>query len=577
MKKIINNPLVIAGLSLIIGLGLGYFLFKGNSAHMHESMSISDANTGVWTCSMHPQIRQNEPGLCPLCNMDLIPATASESSDPTVLKMTPEAVKLANIETTIIGSETVSGKEMMLSGKVKIDERLAASQVAHIPGRIEQLFVSFEGEAVRRGQKVATLYSPELITAQQELLQAIKLKASNPELVEAARKKLAYWKIGTEQIAEIEANGKVQETFVLRADASGIVKQRRVAVGDHIMQGGVLFDLIGLNRVWVVFDAYEEDLAKIKLGDEIGFTTPAIPNQTFTTRINFIDPVIDPQTRVAAIRGEVSNAKGLLKPEMFLRGSLSSKTATQAQLLIPRSAVLWTGQRSVVYLKVSGADIPSFRFQEIELGERIGENYAVLRGLKAGDQVVSQGSFSIDAAAQLNNMRSMMNQVVDIKEEKNQGIQDFSGNTSSDFSSQLAALTDRYFTLKDALVATDSKEAQAAATAFLDQLKQIDMKPLEGDAHDFWMEQSTVLQSAGNEMLQSDEIETIRTHFKTLSDSMIKTLQSLGQGDDPVYVQFCPMAFDNQGADWLSREENVLNPYFGDRMLRCGSVKDVLE
>ena len=145
---------------------------------------------------MHPQIKQNEPGDCPLCGMDLIPLEENTSNDPLVLEMTNEAVKLANIQTSIVG-ETAgqSGKTIRLSGKVQPDERLASSQVAHVPGRIEKLFVSFTGEQVNKGQKIATLYSPELITAQRELLEALKLQTLNPELVEAARNKLRYWKI----------------------------------------------------------------------------------------------------------------------------------------------------------------------------------------------------------------------------------------------------------------------------------------------------------------------------------------------------------------------------------------------
>ena len=383
--------LIITGLLLavILGLGLGYLLFQPSSAPMPtgEVEHVHEAGETIWTCSMHPQIRQNEPGSCPICGMDLIPLEENTSSDPLVLEMTKAAVKLAQIETTVIGESGTAEKVLSLSGKIHEDERLAASQVAHIPGRIEKLYVSFEGENVSRGQKIAKLYSPELITAQQELFQAIKLKNNNPGLLTAAKQKLAYWKLTEAQIQAMADSGAIQETFDIYADASGVVTTRRVSVGDYVKQGGVLFDLVNLNRVWVLFDAYEEDLAQIKVGDEVRFTTPSVPGKTFTTRITFIDPVINPQTRVASIRGDVSNANRSLKPEMFVKGELLSPASEKEQLLLPKSAVLWTGQRSVVYVKVPNMSVPSFRYQEIELGERVGSSYLVKNGLQVGDEV----------------------------------------------------------------------------------------------------------------------------------------------------------------------------------------------
>ena len=187
MNKIIDqykNQLIIVGLlsAVLLGLGLGYAIFQPpeNPDKKEDSEHIHSAGETIWTCSMHPQIRQNEPGDCPICGMDLIPLTANTSSDPTILEMTAEAVKLAQIETTIIGTSSTAEKKLNLSGKIQADERRVASQVAHIPGRIEKLYVSFEGESIRKGQKIANIYSPELITAQQELIQALRMKELAP-------------------------------------------------------------------------------------------------------------------------------------------------------------------------------------------------------------------------------------------------------------------------------------------------------------------------------------------------------------------------------------------------------------
>ncbi len=577
--------ILIVLVTLIVGLGAGYLLFgtmQNNSSssddHDHSTEVISDTQKGqIWTCSMHPQIRQDEPGDCPICGMELIPLDEASSNDPLVLEMTQEAVKLANVETTIIGSTGTPEKSFSLSGKIKEDERLAASQVAHIPGRIEKLFVTFTGEQVRQGQKLATLYSPKLVTAQQELLEALKIQDVNADLVKAARKKLEYWKIPAEQIRVIEESGQIQETFTVLADASGVVTNRRVSVGDYVKQGEVLFDIVSLNRVWVLFDAYEEDLASIDVGDRIEFTTPAIQNRMFSTRITFIDPVINPTTRVASLRGELRNPGNVLKPEMFVRGKLQAQLSATKQLLVPKSAILWTGPRSVVYVKIPNTNIPSFQFREVKLGERVGENYLVESGLEPGEEVVTYGNFAIDAAAQLNNQASMMNKNVMLKgADHAQHLPDYTENTPTAFKEQLVELTQEYLALKDALVATDPIQASYSASKMLEKLSQVDMSLVKGDVHLYWMEQQKALQAHGQQITELENIEEQRKQFDFLSQALINAIKVFGIPNDTFYVQHCPMAFDNAGADWISSVEEIKNPYFGDKMLTCGLVQETI-
>lgn len=575
-KKIILTALV----AVAVGIGAGYFMFGHKSnmempagGHHHEAQATDAGGTAeIWTCSMHPQIRQNEPGKCPICEMDLIPVGSNTSDDPLVLQMTESAVKLSNIQTTVVGSSRRSGKTLLLNGKIQEDERRAASQVAHVPGRIEQLFVTFTGEPIRKGQKLATIYSPELITAQQELLEALKLRDVNAHLPEAARNKLRFWKIPETTIEEIESSGQVKETFTLLAENTGVVANRRVSVGDYVKQGQVLFDLTNLDRVWVLFDAYEEDLAHIRLGDKIEFSTPSLPGKTFATSITFIDPVINPKTRAASLRAEIANGRGLLKPEMFVKGTLLSETGATAKLTVPRSAVLWTGVRSVVYVKLAEGEIPSFQYREVVLGDAVGTGYVVESGLEAGEEVVSNGSFVIDAAAQLNNQRSMMNREVQIKKGE-QGIPDYQAETPPEFKKQLSALTDRYLDLKDAFVNTDPSSAAKAATDFSKFLEKVDMLLLKGDAHLYWMEQLNGLQTHSQNIAATDNVEVQRKQFSFLSQALINAVTAFGTDSGHLYVQYCPMAIDNKGADWLSEEEEIRNPYFGEKMMKCGSVK----
>ncbi len=566
-------------IAVVAGIGLGYLIF-------HKAPASSQANMGetaqpfgetIWTCSMHPQIRQNEPGDCPICGMDLIPLDENSSSDPLVLEMTPEAVKLAQIETSVLKSSATSEKEIILSGKIQVDERLASSQVAHIPGRVEKLFVSFTGEQVKKGQKLAAIYSPDLVSAQQELLEAQKLKSTNPALLEAAKQKLIYWKIPSNQIDEILAEGKIKETFTVFADASGIVSQRKIAVGDYVKQGEVLFNLFSLNQLWVLFDAYEEDLAFLNLGDQVVFSAPGLPNQAFQSKITFIDPVINPKTRVASLRAEVPNRAGKLKPEMFVQGVIKSKTSNDSQLLVPKSAVLWTGKRSVVYVKIADANIPSFQYREIELGERMGDTYQVKEGLEAGDEVVTYGSFSIDAAAQLNNQASMMNQHVMGKgADHSEHLPDYTSETPSVFKQQLQKVSEAYLGLKDAFVQTDSILASKKAGDLLHVISTVDMGLVKGASHEFWMEKATSLQAHSEKISELTNVDAQREQFGFLSDALIETIKVLGIPSDTYYVQFCPMAFGSEGAKWLSSSDQIQNPYFGDQMLTCGSVEDTI-
>jgi membrane fusion protein, copper/silver efflux system len=272
------------------------------------------------------------------------------------------------------------------------------------------LMVNFTGEPVRKGQLLAMIYSPDLITAQQELLEAAKSKVSQPEIYEASKEKLMQWMLTDRQIAQIENSGRVKMNFEVYSNTSGIVTAKRVATGDHVSEGSVLFEVANLSSVWVLFDAYESDLPFLKVGNTIAFSIQAMPGINYSANILFIDPVIDPVNRVAKVRVEVGNAGGKLKPEMFANGIVKANLNEYTdKLVIPRSAVLWTGKRSIVYVKQPKSTEVNFKMREIELGPMLGNSYVVESGLNEGEEIVTDGTFSVDAAAQLAGKPSMMN------------------------------------------------------------------------------------------------------------------------------------------------------------------------
>jgi Cu(I)/Ag(I) efflux system membrane fusion protein len=412
--KIFSNKYVNYCLILVLGLFIGWLIFHPSK----KSKEKHDYSTGVvqgtvWTCAMHPQIRMEQPGKCPICGMDLIPLDQSNTSsiDPDAIHLSKEAAQLANVLTSVVTKQKPV-KEVRLYGKVQADERLLQIQVAHVPGRIEKLYVNFTGESVQKGQILAQIYSPELITAQQELLEAAKTKQTQPAIYEAAKEKLHQWKLTDNQIETIESSEKIQNTIDIVSNTKGIVTSRFVNAGDYVSQGTALFKIADLSEVWVLFDAYESDLQFLRKEEIISFTLQALPGNNYSANITFVDPVIDPVTRVAKVRVEIGNEAGRIKPEMFATGIVSSTLSEyRDKMVIPKSAVLWTGKRSIVYVKQPGTDEPIFKMREIELGPMLGESYVVADGLSEGEEIVTSGTFSVDAAAQLEGKPSMMNKI----------------------------------------------------------------------------------------------------------------------------------------------------------------------
>lgn len=563
MNKLFENKLSLILITLIIG-GLIGWIIKPSDSHDDHSEDSESVSNSLWTCSMHPQIKLGESGDCPICGMDLIPVTQATSgnSNPLVFEMTPEAVALAQIHTTKIAGVNPSG-ELFLTGKIQADERENASVTAKFPGRIEKLFVTFTGEQVRAGQKLATIYSPELMTAQRELLEAVTSKATFPQLYQAAKEKLNLWKLTETQIAEIERSGSIREQFDILSDQSGVVTQRNIAVGDYVNTGSVLFTVVNLNKLWVLLDAYESDLPFLAQGNEISFSVAGNKSETFKAKIAFIDPMLNPNTRSASIRGEISNTGNKLKPEMFVTANIktAAKNSTSG-VTIPRTAVLWSGKRSVVYVKVPNSETPGYEMREVTLGNRMGENYLIESGLQPGEEIVTNGAFAIDAAAQLSGQYSMM------KRPETKSLE-----VSEEFRNQITMVADSYFQVKNELVKDNLAEAQKSISGFDQSLGKVNMNLVKGQAHDLWMGMLRGIKESNSKMRTSKEIEEARKHFSMLSFHILEMAETFGLNKDVVYKDYCPMAFGDQGAYWLSEQKDITNPYFGASMLTCGEIK----
>jgi Cu(I)/Ag(I) efflux system membrane fusion protein len=577
-----SSLLTYAGL-LLLGLGLGWWLFGGNQ-EASDTAEPASVQAQMWTCSMHPQIMQPEPGDCPLCGMDLIKAdTGAEGLRPEQFKLTPRAMALANIQTQVVGEPGSTPQRLELSGKIAENEKANAVQVSYFAGRIERLYVNATGEGVKKGQLLAQVYAPDLYAAQQELITASQMKEQQPALYQAVRKKLRLWKISDAQIARIEKSGEVQAAFPVYANVTGTLTQKLVEQGDYVAQGEPLFKIANLNTVWANFDVYEHQISQLAPGQSIRVQAASYPDKSFEAKVDFIDPLLNADTRTLNLRVVLDNTEGLFKPGMFVTAELEQASNATAQLQIPASAVLWTGERSVVYLKVQ-PDAPIFEMQEVQLGTKIGDTYTLLDGLQAGDELVTHGTFTLDAAAQLQAKPSMMNRQKSEQahhRQTDEGLSlSFNPNTHrweapEAFTSKLQQAYTVYLALKNALVESEPTQAQQAALQLYKETQNLASPKLSDSAQATWEKLYPGMLETAKSISQSESLDQQRQDFIALSLYWIQALQAFAL-PTPTYVAYCPMADSDQGAYWLSAEPGIRNPYFGAAMLKCGEVKQTL-
>ena len=570
MKK---NVLYIV-IAVVVGLLAGWIIFGNNGTESKSGSAISDTHDHsneiqeVWTCSMHPQIMQPEPGNCPICGMNLIPVeTGGEGLAMNEIKMTKNAMSLANIQTSIVGSNMSSEKDgiISLSGKIATNEENNSVQASYFDGRIEQLNVNYKGQKVNNRQLLATIYSPNLVAAQQELITAASLKESQPALYQAVRNKLKKWKLSDTQIDAIESSGKVRDNFPVYATINGTVSEVMAREGDYVKQGQPILKVSNLNSVWADFDAYENQISNLKEGQKIKVEANAYSNKEFDATITFIDPMLNNATRTVTVRATIKNNDNLFKPGMFVTGKVQG-TKTQSEMLsVPSSAVMWTGERSLVYVKTNPNE-PVFEMREVSIHNRNGENYTISSGVQTGEEIVTNGIFTVDAAAQLQGKKSMMNKAKEDATEmsKSQMRLKFSERFTNNFNNVI----NPYLKMKDAFVATDAKQVSAFAKMTSKAMKSADTKDVGK------MEQSHINKTI--DMLdaigKSDNIKNQRAHFVILNENLVAIAMNIKGANPLLYVQKCPMANNNKGAIWLSTEKDIKNPYYGDDMLTCGSV-----
>lgn len=371
-----------------------------------------------WTCPMHPQVKEEGPGKCPICGMSLVKAEIDKNElnasevEKTGADINPgdviARVKLRDAQLSHFHPAFYPVTPMQMEKKIRLlgtvlpSEEKERNIPARIPGRVEKVYIKSTGSYVKVGAPVVELYSPQLITTGEEYLLARQNYEKNKtkvfkDLMSQAKERLGHWGIPEFQLETWYKKGKVPHSVTIYAPTSGVVKSRNAVEGKYFNEGDILFKLLELSSVWVEMDVYEHDSAQVELGQDVKLTFTALPGELIVSEIDFIYPVLDPETRTLKVRSTIQNPKGKLKPGMIANAVLKVELG-ERDMVIPRSAVIDTGKRKVVWIKMSEE---SFRAKIVRTGVESEGYIEVVEGINQDEQVVIEGNFMLDAQAQL--------------------------------------------------------------------------------------------------------------------------------------------------------------------------------
>ncbi|MFD2247748.1 efflux RND transporter periplasmic adaptor subunit [Pontibacter ruber] len=358
-----------------------------------EEKSHAEGEEATYTCPMHPQIVQNEPGTCPICFMDLVPVTQSGKENGELM-LSESQIALGNIKTKRVKLGSV-GSNSILTGKLVLDETQTDVISSRASGRIEKLYLKESGQTIKKGQPLYELYSEELLTLQREYLLALaqnrELGKENPRFasfLEAAKKKLILYGLTEGQIRNLARTGQVSPRITFVAPAGGVVTEVAAAEGQYVAEGGVLYRLGKLGKIWVEAELYPQEVANVKEGDEIKVSVEGFGQEPVAAKVTFISPEFRAGSQVAILRAELPNPNDQYLPGMQANVILPSDTGSS--LTLPTDAVIRDEKGAHVWVQ-SGKD--TFKARMVTLGEESADNVAILSGLKENDKVVVSGAY----------------------------------------------------------------------------------------------------------------------------------------------------------------------------------------
>jgi len=642
---IIALALLFTGLGVWVGARFLTPAPAPTAQHEHKAA----AETGekqLYTCGMHPNVIQDHPGTCPICGMNLVPmrdggaATANNETkpkpkgkrkikywvapmNPTYIRDSPgkspmgmdlvpvyededeaaqndthpNAIRIdpAVIQNMGVRTATLERRDLTRSlrtiGHVTEDETRLTEINTKVGGWIEHLYVAETGQQVKKGDRLLTLYAPDLVTTQREYLLALdnlrKVQRSPfPEVVSgakrllaSARERLALWDINPRQIDRLERTGKVQRTLTLYSPFDGVVLKRDVVEGTYAKPGQPLLKLADLSTVWVLADVYAQELPWVQPGTHADMTLTYHPGQLFHGRLDYIYPTLNPKTRVVQVRLIFKNPDLTLKPGMYSDVIMTPRVAAQV-VVVPKEAVIHSGRRNLAFVHL---DDGRFEPRTLTLGPQGDDGYQVLAGLAKGETVVTSAQFLLDSESQL---KEAINKLLEIRKKKAQspaskpplppgegrgegGGKGLGATSNHPHPSPPpegeGAATDAFtaYLKIQAAFAGDRTVKAATVEELRGALDRLAEQPGSGVVRTELKRLSTDL-----DHLTSEDIQVARGGFGPVSQLLLKLARGPAKGiaaDLGLSAFHCPMSH----ANWLQKGK-VANPYFGASMLRCG-------
>lgn len=617
------------GVLLIVLLGIAQRVGWIGTADSTQAASSGDAQQ-IFTCPMHPQIRQPGPGRCPICGMALVPASSGSADlDEFAVQIEPAQRRLAQIQTAPVLSEPVSTTIESI-GVIEIDESRQATIASYINGRVERLFADYTGVVVERGDHLAVVYSPQLFAAQAEYLEAratvermsntslAAVREAQQKLLQNARQKLVELGMTEPQLDELETSGKAESRMTIYAPIGGTVIQKLAEEGKYISAGEPIYRIANLSTIWLMLELYPEDASRIRFGQEVQAELTARPGETLTGRVAFIDPEVDKKNRTVGVRVELKNDDGRLRPGDYAEarieipitpqgqvydeelagkwispmhpqiirdapgpcpicgmdlvptsryGFSNEPIGRQASTVIPRSALLTAGKNSVAYVET---DPGRFEIRDLKLGPILKDKAVVLDGVKPGEMVATSGNFLIDSQMQLAGKPSLI--------DPTRYVQPKVRNTPMKFDSidiarieglggeELESLYQAYFAIQNQL-ASDKKPTGEAAS----QLFQLSQKLSSDSQFNETVRELLATIAKNSEHLHHLSLAEARKNFKPISHAVLQLATEVrgSLATNSFHQFFCPMVKGGEG-DWVQPNDQLLNPYYGSEMLRCG-------
>jgi multidrug efflux pump subunit AcrA (membrane-fusion protein) len=588
------------GLILVVVLVIWWLFFTGGEKVSHTVVTgvrqESPAQKGkkerkikYWVAPMDPTYIRDRPGKSPM-GMDLVPVY--EDEEPTaegVIRIDPVTIQDIGVRTTKVTKGPLTA-EVRTVGRVTYNEERVEHVHTRVSGWVEQLFVSTTGQAVHKGEKLLTIYSPDLVATQEEYLQALRyarqtegssfkdISNGGKALIDATKRRLLLMDIRPGQIEALEKRGEVQNAMVLYSSTNGIVIDKKVLAGMRVTPGTELYTIADLSNVWIIGSIYEYELPFVKNGQEAEITLPYDPGIAYKGRISFIYPYLSAETRTVQVRIDFRNPGLRLKPDMFVDVSIKSRLSKDV-LQVPSDAVIRTGTRNIVIAVLGGG---KFLPKEVELGPEGQGMVRIKSGLREGEMVVASGQFLIDSESNLKQAMARMEEAPPKstavaksgtpavrpvskppKEEETPPALEM--NVSKEQQGLMSGIIEAYLKIHEALIADAITRVATEANILSDLVQKLRMTASGAN-----LDRLTSPMTESLKGLQSGNLKEARNAFVPLSRALVAYVKGPGRKEaheSGLRIFYCPMKKE----PWLQEAKSSENPYLGKEMLLCGN------